>query len=132
MIEPTPRPRARRLALVTCLLGAFVLAGCGGGDEESSTTPTTVAAGGATVVDIVSSGSTWKFRPDSVTVSTGTSVTWTNSTDVPHNVVFTDAAVRSSDLFNKGKSFTTTAGQAGTFPYICSVHPDMKGTLVVQ
>ena len=70
--------------------------------------------------------------PDSVTVATGGAVMWTNTSDVAHNVVFTDASVKSSDLFDKGKSFTTTFPKAGAYPYICSIHPDMKATVVVQ
>jgi plastocyanin len=59
-------------------------------------------------------------------------VTWVNKSDVPHNVVFTDASVKSSDLFDKGKSFSTAFLHAGAYPYICSIHPDMKGTVVAQ
>jgi len=126
----------RLLAIVAVALAGLLLAACGGGGGKATTsTPSTVPGAGTnagTVVQIVPAGASWKFVPDSVTVATGGAVTWTNTSDVAHNVVFTDASVKSSDLFDKGKSFTTTFPKAGAYPYICSIHPDMKATVVVQ
>src|SRR5205807_3345311 len=120
--------------LAVLVISLFVAA-CGGGSKKSSgSTPSTlpgVGGGAAKAVTIVPAGTTWKFQPQSVTVAPGASLTWTNDTDVPHNVVFTDASVKSSDLFDKGKSFTTSIDHPGSYPYICSVHPDMKATVVV-
>jgi plastocyanin len=117
-------------------LATLVLAACGGGGGKGTTsTPSTLPGAGGnagTLVDIVPAGASWKFVPDSVTVATGGAVTWINKSDVAHNVVFTDASVKSSDLFDKGKSFTTAFSKAGAYPYICSIHPDMKGTVAVQ
>ena len=126
----------RVLAVVAMALAGLLLAACGGGGNKGTTsTPSTVPGAGTnagTVVQIVPAGASWKFVPDSVTVATGGAVTWTNTSDVAHNVVFTDASVKSSDLFDKGKSFTTAFPKAGAYPYICSIHPDMKATVVVQ
>ena len=126
----------RVLALVGLALSGLLLAACGGGGSKGpASTPSTLpgaGTGAGTVVEMVPAGASWKFVPDSVTVATGGSVTWTNKSDVAHNVVFTDASVKSSDLFDKGKSFTTTFAKAGSYSYICSVHPDMKGTVVAQ
>ena len=129
--------RVRAVSTVAALLvAALFLAACGGGGTKKSTsTPSTVPGAGSAAgpkVDIVPAGSSWKFTPESVTVPAGSSVTWTNDSDVAHNVVFTDASVKSSELFDKGKSFTTTVPRAGSYPYICSIHPDMKGTVVAQ
>ena len=80
-------------------------------------------------------GATFDRRTGSVEpigTATGGAVTWTNKSDVAHNVVFTDASVKSSDLFDKGKSSTTAFPKAGAYPYICSIHPDMKATVVVR
>jgi plastocyanin len=128
--------RAARFPIVAALLASLLLAACGGGGSKgATTTPTTLPGAGTKagpIVEMVPAGASWKFVPDSATVGTGGSVTWINKSDVPHNVVFTDASVKSSDLFDKGKSFTTTFPNVGTYPYICSIHPDMKGTVVVQ
>jgi plastocyanin len=139
----TIRPSVR-LAVVAALLAAALLSGCGGGGKKTpTTTPSTLpgagtgftgttSAPGTFAVQIVTSGSTWKFQPPSVTVAAGTAVTWTNDTDVSHNVIFSDASVKSSDLFAKGESFKTTLDKPGTFAYICGIHPDMKGSITVQ
>src|SRR5258708_6472912 len=130
-------PRLSRvLAPVAVALTGLTLAACGGGGSKGTTsTPSTLPGAGSnagTAVEMVPAGASWKFVPDSVTVATGGAVTWTNKSDVAHNVVFTDASVKSSDLFDKGKSFTTTFTHAGAYPYICSIHPDMKGTVVAK
>ena len=128
--------RASHFSIVLSVLAGLLLVACGGGGSKGTTsTPTTLPGAGAnagTMVEIVPAGASWKFVPDAVTVATGGAVAWTNKSDVAHNVVFTDASVKSSDLFDKGKSFTTTFPNAGAYPYICSIHPDMKGTVVAK
>ncbi len=128
-------PRAPRSVVLAVVVLSLLGAACGGGSKKSSgSTPSTLpgaGGGAATAVTIVPAGTTWKFQPQSATVAPGSAVTWINTTDVPHNVVFTDASVKSSDLFEKGKPFTTTLAHPGSYPYICSVHPDMRGTVVV-
>jgi plastocyanin len=71
------------------------------------------------------------FAPKSVTVKKGQKVTWTNSDPAPHNITSSDGTIKSKD-FTKGQSFTYTATKAGTFNYICTIHPQMKATLTVQ
>jgi plastocyanin len=74
------------------------------------------------------------FSPASLTVKSGTTVTWTNQDSPPHIVVSDtgSAAAFSSDSLSTGASYSFTFIQAGTYPYHCSIHPSMKGTIVVQ
>jgi plastocyanin len=71
------------------------------------------------------------FTPATITIPVGAQVTWTNKDEVTHNVVSTDKTIRSQALDTDDK-FTFTFTQAGTFSYVCSIHPRMKGTVVVQ
>jgi plastocyanin len=75
----------------------------------------------------------FSFAPATLTVAAGTTVTWTNRDDIPHTVVSTDdpRAFRSKVL-DTDEKFSYTFTKAGTFPYFCSVHPKMTGTVVVK
>ena len=73
----------------------------------------------------------FSFGPGVVTVTSGTTVTWTNRDDIPHTVVSTDGVFKSKVL-DTDEKFSYTFGKAGTFPYFCSIHPKMTGKVVVQ
>src|SRR5258708_28201570 len=66
----------------------------------------------------------FSFGPATLTVSVGTTVTWTNRDDIPHTVVSTDRALKSKAL-DTDETFSFTFSEAGTYPYICSIHPIM-------
>lgn len=70
------------------------------------------------------------FKPDTITVRAGTTVVWENDDDIPHTVVALDGAFRSQALDTEDK-FSFTFAQAGMFEYFCSLHPRMKGQVVV-
>ncbi|HEX4704720.1 MAG TPA: cupredoxin domain-containing protein [Pseudonocardiaceae bacterium] len=73
------------------------------------------------------------FGPAAMTIQVGDSVTWTNTDQAAHDVTTTSGPVMiHSPALNTGQSWTYTFATAGTYSYICSVHPDMHGTLVVQ
>ncbi len=71
------------------------------------------------------------FSPERVTVAPGTTVTWTNRDDIPHTVASTTRAFKSSAL-DTDDHFSFTFRQPGTYEYFCSLHPHMKGTIVVE
>jgi plastocyanin len=70
------------------------------------------------------------FSPSSVTVAVGDTVTWRNTGEAPHNATADDGSFRTPDL-NQGQSASHTFDSAGTFSYICTIHPNMKGTVRV-
>lgn len=75
----------------------------------------------------------FSFAPASISVPVGTTVTWTNRDDIPHTVVSTDEPkVFKSKVLDTDEKFSYTFTKAGTFPYFCSVHPKMTGTVVVK
>jgi plastocyanin len=70
------------------------------------------------------------FRPASLTVAAGTTVTWHNTALVPHTATALDGAFDSGRI-DGGASFSYTFTTPGTFEYMCTIHPTMKGTVVV-
>ena len=70
------------------------------------------------------------FAPATLTVKAGSTVTWTNKDEDPHTVVAGDGTFRSEAL-SAGGTYQFTFPIAGTFDYICSIHPFMHGTVVV-
>ncbi len=73
----------------------------------------------------------FSFGPATLTVAAGTTVTWTNRDDIPHTVVST-AGVFKSEALDTDEKFSYTFAKAGSFPYFCSIHPKMTGTVVVE
>ena len=70
------------------------------------------------------------FGPASITVNTGDSVTWTNKDSTAHTVT-ADGGSFDQPLPASGGTATITFNTAGTFPYHCTIHPNMHGTVVV-
>lgn len=71
------------------------------------------------------------FGPDTLTVSRGTTVTWTNRDDIPHSIVEVNGLFRSRALDTDG-SYSFTFAEPGTYDYICGLHPHMKGKIIVK
>lgn len=74
----------------------------------------------------------FSFTPTTATVPVGTTVTWTNQDDVPHNVVSTEGKTLKSPVMDTDQKFSFTFTKAGTYPYFCAIHPKMTGKVVVQ
>lgn len=128
----------RRLLLAPLAAASLAVAGCGssdgGGSTASAPATSTPAAGPATksgnAVQIGMKGIA--FDPKEVTVAVGTTVTWKNLEDIPHNVVAEEGADFQSDTFGKGGTYEFKATKPGTVKYVCTIHPGMEGTLTVE
>ena len=98
--------------------------GAGGGGGGGGTTPVVTTA-----VSMVSSA----FTPRAIRVCPGATVTWTNSDNTAHNVTFTAAAnsIKTSD-FATGTASLVMPAAAGTYPYSCTIHAGMTGSVQVQ
>ena len=123
------------LALVTLLLGISL--GCGGSTPATTTSPSTPAPSGSasgSAVSIVVGArtlTTTAFSPNPVTVAVGGTVTWANNDSITHTAT-SDTGVWNSGGIGAGQSFSQTFSTAGTFPYHCTIHPGMVGTITVQ
>ncbi len=71
------------------------------------------------------------FSPKKVTIDTGESVKWTNKGKVPEGHTATGDSF-DSGVLKKGQSYTHKFTKAGSFDYICTLHPNMTGTVVVK
>jgi amicyanin len=87
-----------------------------------------VSAGGKNEVTI----DNFSFKPATLTITAGTTVTWVNRDDVPHTVVSTDKKTISSPALDTDEKFSFKFTAAGTNDYYCTIHPHMKGRIVVQ
>jgi plastocyanin len=134
---------------VTAFTAAALLAACGSSGTDVSSGGTTATTGGSNRGGIYGSPSDtaaasapaaggdavtikgFAFGPDDLAVKTGTTVTWTNDDSTKHKIKSDDGSFNSDDL-GQGATFEHTFDTAGTFAYICSIHPSMKGTITVS
>ena len=89
------------------------------------------AAAPAVETIIQVSAKNFMFAPGSVTVKAGTTVTWVNLDDEPHTV-FSDAGLFRSSALDTQERFSFKFDKAGTYHYLCTIHPRMVGTVVVE
>jgi plastocyanin len=81
------------------------------------------ASGGVTIQGFA-------FHPGAITVSVGDTVTWANHDSADHTATASDGSFDTGTL-GRGQSGSHTFTRAGTFSYVCSIHPNMHGTVVV-
>ena len=70
------------------------------------------------------------FAPAAATVQRGDRVTWVNKDPFPHTATANGAF--DSGSIAAGASWTWVPDKTGTFDYVCTLHPTMKGRLVVR
>lgn len=121
----------KKIILVLPVLAATVfLSGCslyGNSTQTSNSQPATDTT--TPVSDNAIGIQNFAFSPVVLTVKKGTTVTWTNSDSTPHQI---KSATFNSSQLSKGQSFSFTFDTAGSFNYICSIHPSMTGKIIVE
>jgi plastocyanin len=111
------------LVVITLLAVVGTLAaGCGGG--KSSSGGGSQSSGTAVTIDNLA------FSPATLNVKAGQQVTWTNKQDIAHTVT-ADAGAFDHQM-PTGATFSFTFAKAGSFPYHCTIHPSMHGTIAVS
>ncbi len=118
-------------------VGAFAVAQ--GTTSSTSTSTSTAAAGSVAAVHVsMPAGAGMNtagpgYSPASITVVIGVNntVVWTNDDSMPHTVTAVDKNFDSGNM-NQGETFTYTFSTPGTYQYVCSYHPWMKGTVIVK
>ncbi|KOX48190.1 MULTISPECIES: cupredoxin domain-containing protein [Streptomyces] len=130
---PFPAGAVRLAAAGACALALTTLPGCsdgGGGGGDGATEPASRSpASAGTQVTIKD----FTFQPASLTVSPGAKVTVVNKDSTTHTLTASKGGSFDTGDIAPGRSATFTApSTAGDFPYTCTIHPFMKGTLTVE
>jgi len=141
----------RVLALLfACLALAVVAAGCGGDDSDDggddggaaapaetqeqpapeAEEPADSGGGGGSGPQV--SMKDIKFNPGTLKIKAGQTVTWTNDDTVGHDVTGDDFSSGDPGGIDGGGTYQHAFKKAGTYDYVCSVHPGMKGAIKVK
>ena len=75
--------------------------------------------------------SNFSFNPAVLTIKAGTKVTWVNNDSTSHTVTSDSGNLLNSPTLATGQSFSFVFPTTGTINYHCSIHPSMKGTVIV-
>jgi plastocyanin len=136
-----------RVALsLPLVLLAFALASCGD-DDNAESTGNGGGGGGATATTPATSGSEsapsgeavrsekveiveFAYDPDPTTIQAGGKVTWINRDSAPHTATADDGSFDTGTI-EQGKLKSESFKRPGTYTYICTIHPDMQGTVEV-
>ncbi len=126
--------RLRLLGAAGLIGMALTLAACSSsGSSTATTSGSTATTSGSTAssTDAITIQN-FSFHPSSITVAPGATVTVTNKDQVAHTITSSSGAFNTGDVA-PGQSKTFTApNKAGSYPYICSIHQYMSGTLKVS
>ena len=72
----------------------------------------------------------FEFSPANATIATGGKITWLNQGQAPHDATADDGSFATGTL-EPGKLKSETFDEPGTYSYICTIHPQMEGTIEV-
>jgi len=128
------------MSVVVALIVILALSISGNSDKKNTETsdlvvkgdvimPTKVSRPGCEVQDIC-------YIPSSIVIEKGKQVTWVNQDSAFHSVTsgFYDEP---TELFDSGhldpfESFYFTFDESGTYDYFCTLHPWMRGQVIVE
>ncbi len=118
-------------ACVILLVLTCAFSGCMSSQSPQTTTPATPTPGAGLNSVMIKN---FAFSPATLTIKTGTTVTWMNQDGAPHTIASDPGSVVAftSESLANGASYQFTFNQTGTYSYYCTIHPSMKGTIIVQ
>lgn len=123
------------VAIVLIAVGVYARNNSGNGNpgpasSNNSTSQTTNNSPAAGTINIKN----MMFTPSQITIQKGGTVTWTNNDTTTHTVVddLSNVGGPNSGDIAPGSSYSFTFNKTGSFQYHCSIHPSMRGTIVVK
>ncbi|HEX7428190.1 MAG TPA: cupredoxin domain-containing protein [Mycobacterium sp.] len=122
------------------ILVAGIATACGGSNSTDETTDTATATSGATATSenspTATAGATITIENmafgEPLTVAPGAEIALVNNDSVEHSVTSDAAGAFDVDVEGKEKGTLTAPSQPGEYPFHCTYHPNMKGTLIVK
>jgi plastocyanin len=126
----------RKLAASGAAALLLLLGACGGDEPEptaesggESTEATQEEGGGSGTVEL--SAADFAFEPGDLSAAAGDTIEFTNEDDAPHTFTAQDAGI--DEEVEAGGSTSISLGdvEPGSYDFICTIHPEMKGTLEV-
>lgn len=134
----------RHRSLVTMSAGVVLLvAACSGGGATTAPTSAPSAAASApaaagpacaesaTAGEVAVTIAEFAFNPADITATVGQTITFTNNDSAPHTATLDDDSCGTPNIAN-GESDGLLFSAAGTYPFHCAIHPNMKGTITVS
>ncbi len=128
------RRKLQSLWLVLILLGTGGCAGGSGTPASTSAPPPDSVYGGDPTAGTAAATITIKdfAYGDPLTVTPGAAVTVTNMDTAPHTVTADEGAAFDAEVKGGGTATFTAPSKPGSYPYHCTFHPNMHGTLIVK
>ncbi len=118
------------IPFLVVILVASIGLGCGAPEDPAVIPPATEPGQNEVIMQNNA------YTPQTLTVPVGTSVTWTNRDTYPHTVTSgtrgNPTGLFDSGNINENGTYTYTFQETGTYPYYCTLHPGMDGTIIVQ
>lgn len=104
----------------------------GGGSEQSSqkrSSSLPIMEEGI-IVSIAGNSGSNSYNPNRIEINVGDTVTWINDDSSPHTVTSSNDSAFDSDVLMRGETFSFTFDKEGEYPYFCTLHPSMVGTVI--
>lgn len=123
--------------VLAAVIAAIVALGGNKNDTNSNTSTNdmhmnnSTSSGSEAVETNTVSIQNFAFSPATIKVKVGTKVTWTNKDSAAHTVTGDSSDGPASGTLAQDATYSFTFTKAGTFNYACSIHPSMKGTVIV-
>jgi plastocyanin len=122
--QQIPRPTTRFFLAIAAVSAAAALLALTIGAGQRASAAGATASGSATVRI-----EGFKFKPGAISVSRGTRVVFANGSKVTHNATLKGSFATGNIKAGKAVAVKFTAG--GTYRYHCTIHPEMRGRIVV-
>jgi plastocyanin len=126
-----------RLFALALLAATVVSAACGSSSSYGSSTPSAPTTSAPTTsadvtINIQGNNGAQSFSPNPSTMRVGQRVAWRNADSITHNATQDAGSFQTGNISPGATSAPVTMSTAGTFPYRCTIHPGMVGTITVQ